>query len=56
MIKAGILIYSVYRVTETLRKDPSYPTAEMLTQMLQQASREAVKGHGGCLRILDDPR
>ena len=56
MIKAGILIYAVYRTTETLRKDTSCPTVEMMTQMLQQSSREAVRGHGGCMRILDDPR
>ena len=56
MIKAGSLMYSVYRVTETLRNDPSCPTAEMMIQMLQQASREAVRGHGGSIRILDDPR
>ena len=56
MIKAGILIYATYRVTETLRKENAVHDAATVSHMLQQASREAVKGHVGCMRILDDPR
>ena len=55
-VKASILIYAVYRVTETIRHDEGAFPEEVVVHMLQQACREAVKGHSGAMRILDNPR
>ena len=55
-IKAGIQIYAVSMVTAALRRYAASQRAEILTQMLRQASREAVKGHERAMRIFDDPR
>ena len=55
-VKAGILIYVVFRVTETIRRDERVVTDEIVEHMLQQACREAVKRHSGATRIVDRPR
>ena len=55
-VKASILIYAVYRVSETLRRDGAVLAEETIDLMLQQACREAVKGHSAAMRILDNPR
>lgn len=55
-LKAAILVYAVYRVTETLRRDEGAYLEEAVEHMLQQACREGVRGHSGAMRILDDPR
>ena len=55
-VKANILIYAVYRVSETIRRGDVVLSEETVDLMLQQACREAVKGHFAAMRILDNPR
>ena len=52
LVRAGILVYAVWRCTEASRRGgpPQPPT--FYQQALQQAAREAVRGHAGATRVL----
>ena len=52
LVRAAILTFAVYRVTERRRRDGS-PQEARVDHMLQQAAREAVRGHLGATRALD---
>ena len=54
LVRTAIIVYSARRVTEQIRRqDPAAP--QVVQDMLQQAAREAVRGHSRAMRLLDGP-
>ena len=53
LTKDGILIYAVFRVTESLRRQRAGDNGE-LQHMLQQTARNTVRGHLRTARVLDN--
>ena len=52
LVRAGVLVYAVYRTTERLRRAGG-DGEQAVRQALQQAAREAVRGHPSATRLLD---
>ena len=55
LTRVGILVYATWRTTESIRRSP-VPLADRpatVQRMLEQAAREAVRGHPRSSRVLD---
>ena len=53
LTKRAVLVYAVYRATNTLRKCPARDV-EHVKDMIQQYCREAVRGHGEATKKLEE--
>ena len=55
LMRAGVLVYAVWRTTEAVRRAalPAASRDVTLQRMLEQAAREACRGHARATRMLD---
>ena len=53
LVKRAIAVYDTYRTTNTLRHAPT-TDCSIITDMMFQFAREAIRGHGLATRFLED--